>query len=163
MATDFRIGDDVIAEGSRTKLTLWAKSPISASGMAKLWWATSENPDLSGRWLAVGRSRGDYSRVGWAVWDLTDQVRAHLHNLNAQERSTLPIRAFKPHLLTYLLEGSRLTFHESYGWVSEAQREAYRRAAITPFAHDQLVEKYGQHAHALITADVTLTNESRIR
>lgn len=46
------------------------------------------------------------------------------------------------------------TFHESYGTVSRAQLAAYRKYNVSPFDHDELVLKFGETAHAAITAYV---------
>lgn len=48
----------------------------------------------------------------------------------------------------------KMVFDEWYGELSFAQRAAYRRYNISPSDHDMLVDEFGEHNHAAITAVV---------
>lgn len=48
----------------------------------------------------------------------------------------------------------KIVYDEWYGELSYAQRAAYRRHNVTPYEHDRLVERFGETAHAEITAAV---------
>lgn len=54
---------------------------------------------------------------------------------------------------------SPITFHESYGTVSKAQLAAYRKLNVSPCDHDFLVDRFGEDAHAEITAHVKANSE----
>lgn len=47
-----------------------------------------------------------------------------------------------------------IIFHESYGEVSKAQLAAYRKYNVSPSDHDDLAYRFGEDAHAAITAAV---------
>lgn len=44
-----------------------------------------------------------------------------------------------------------MVFDEWYGELSYAQRAAYRKFHVSPSDHDELVERYGQSNHKVIT------------
>jgi hypothetical protein len=45
----------------------------------------------------------------------------------------------------------KMVFDESYGELSFAQRQAYRKFNVSPSDHDDLVEKFGKDDHEGIT------------
>lgn len=47
-----------------------------------------------------------------------------------------------------------MTYHESYGELTVAQLRAYKKHNVSPSDHDDLVETFGEDAHAAITAAV---------
>lgn len=49
---------------------------------------------------------------------------------------------------------AKMVYDESYGELTFAQRAAYRKYNVSPSDHDDLVDMFGENAHAAITAAV---------
>lgn len=54
----------------------------------------------------------------------------------------------------------KMVYDEWYGVLAYAQRAAYRKFNVSPADHDDLVDEFGPHAHAEITAAVKRRSEN---